>query len=103
MARPEKVAVVEEIRTKLERRRRRVLTEYRGLTVSELATCAARCGRRRRVQGLQEHARPPRRRGAGLTDLVPLLQGPTAIAFVHGDAVSAAKALRDFGAQTRRS
>jgi large subunit ribosomal protein L10 len=34
---------------------------------------------------------------AGLTELLPLLQGPVAIAFVHGDAVAAAKALRDFG------
>ncbi len=34
---------------------------------------------------------------AGLTDLLPLFEGPVAIAFVHGDAVPAAKALRDFG------
>jgi large subunit ribosomal protein L10 len=34
---------------------------------------------------------------SGLTDLLPLLSGPTAIAFVEGDAVIAAKALRDFG------
>ena len=34
---------------------------------------------------------------SGLDELVPLLLGPTAIAFVQGDAVVAAKALRDFG------
>jgi large subunit ribosomal protein L10 len=34
---------------------------------------------------------------AGLSELLPLLEGPTAIAFVSGDAVVAAKALRDFG------
>src|ERR1700704_4830060 len=37
MARPEKVAVVEEIRTKLSESDATVLTEYRGLTVHELA------------------------------------------------------------------
>src|SRR5207342_2333308 len=34
---------------------------------------------------------------AGLSELIPMLEGPTAIAFVRGDAVIAAKALRDFG------
>jgi large subunit ribosomal protein L10 len=37
---------------------------------------------------------------AGLDELVPLLEGPTAIAFVRGDAVIAAKALRDFARAT---
>jgi len=37
---------------------------------------------------------------AGLTDLTALLEGPVAIAFVRGDAVGAAKALRDFGRAT---
>ena len=32
----------------------------------------------------------------GLAEIVPLLEGPVAIAFVSGDAVMAAKALRDF-------
>ena len=34
---------------------------------------------------------------SGLAEVLPLLEGPVAIAFVHGDAVVAAKALRDFG------
>ena len=41
MARPEKVAVVEEIRTKLDESDAAVLTEYRGLTVHELAELRA--------------------------------------------------------------
>ena len=46
MARPEKVAVVEEIRTKLAEADATVLTEYRGLTVHELADAARRrCAR----------------------------------------------------------
>ena len=35
--------------------------------------------------------------GRGLDEIADLLEGPTAIAFVHGDAAAAAKALRDFG------
>ena len=77
-----------------------VLTEYRGLTVTDLANlrAALRPGRDR-LQDLQEHARPPGRRPTpGFTEIAELLEGPVAIAFVRadGDAVTAAKALRDF-------
>ena len=41
MARPEKIAVVDEIRTKLAEADAAVLTEYRGLTVPELAALRA--------------------------------------------------------------
>ena len=64
MARPEKVAVVEEIRTKLAEADATVLTEYRGLTVHELADAAGVAARDgHRVQGVQEHAGPPGGRG----------------------------------------
>ena len=45
MARPEKVAVVEEVRTKLTSADAAVLTEYRGLTVKELADAYVRMPR----------------------------------------------------------
>ena len=99
MARPEKVAVVDEIRAKLDGADAAVLTEYRGLTVSRAGHAARRPpARRHRVQGLQEHAGPPGapRRRASPTGR-RCSSGPTAIAFVKGDAVIAAKALRDFG------
>ncbi len=98
MARPEKVAVVEEIREKLMDSDAAVLTEYRGLKVGELAELrgrpAARPAPSSRSSRTRWPAGRPRRRGS--TDLVPMLLGPTAIAFVTGDAVIAAKALRDF-------
>ena len=98
MARPEKVAVVEEIREKLAGADAAVLTEYRGLKVSELA--ALRGALRPAGTEFKIFKNTLARRAAeeaGLSELIPMLEGPTAIAFVSGDAVLAAKALRDFG------
>lgn len=96
-ARPEKVAVVEEIRQKLADADAAVLTEYRGLRVAELAELR---GALRPAGGeFKIFKNTLARRAAeeaGLAELVPLLEGPTAITFVTGDAVIAAKALRDF-------
>jgi large subunit ribosomal protein L10 len=97
MARPEKVATVEEIKEKLEGARAAVLTEYRGLTVSELAHL--RASLRAAEAEYKVYKNTLARRAAeeaGLPDLVSLLQGPTAITFVKGDAVAVAKALRDY-------
>jgi large subunit ribosomal protein L10 len=98
MARPEKVAVVDEIREKLAAADAAVLTEYRGLKVGALAEL--RGALRSSGTEFKIFKNTLARRAAedaGLDDLVPLLGGPTAIAFVRGDAVVAAKALRDFG------
>jgi large subunit ribosomal protein L10 len=97
MARPEKVAVVEEIRTKLDDSDAAVLTEYRGLTVHELAELRATL----RPSGTQYKVfkNTLARRaieGRGLDEITDLFEGPVAIAFVHGDAAAAAKALREF-------
>ena len=89
MARPEKVAVVDEIRTKLDEADAAVLTEYRGLTRhASWPTCAASL--RPAATEYKVFKNTLARRAAeeaGLTDLSPLLEGPIAIAFVHGDAV----------------
>ena len=97
MARSEKVAVVEEVRDKLRDADAAVLTEYRGLTVTELAEL--RGALRPASTEYKVFKNTLARRAvedSGLADLLPLLEGPVAIAFVHGDAVVAAKALRDF-------
>ena len=95
--RPEKVAVVDEVKGRFDAADAAILTEYRGLSVGELATLR----RSLRAAGgdykiykntLVRFAAQAK----GLDELVPLLVGPTAIAFVEGDAVSVAKALRDF-------
>lgn len=97
MARPEKVAAVGDIRARLEACNAAVLTEYRGMRVGDLAAVRAT------LRGLSTDYRVMKntlaRRAArevGLPELVGLLEGPTAIAFVRGDAAAAAKALRDY-------
>jgi large subunit ribosomal protein L10 len=92
-----KGAVIDEIRSKLDAADAAVLTEYRGLTVTELATL--RASLRPADTEYKVFKNTLARRAAqdtGLADIVPLLEGPVAIAFVSGDAVMAAKALRDF-------
>ena len=95
--RPEKVAVVAEVKGKLEASDAAILTEYRGLTVKDLATL------RRSLRDAGGEYKIYKNtlvrfavREAGLEELEELLLGPTAIAFVSGDAVTVAKALRDF-------
>ncbi len=97
MARPEKVAVVEEIRAKLGDSDAAILTEYRGLSVTELA--GLRGALRPSATEYKVFKNTLARRAAdeaGLSELNPMLEGPTAIAFVRGDAVGAAKAIREF-------
>jgi large subunit ribosomal protein L10 len=95
--RPEKVAVVQEVRERLEAAAGAILTEYRGLTVKELAVLR---GSLRDAGGEYKIYKNTLVRFAvrdlGLDDLEPALAGPTAIAFVEGDAVTVARALRDF-------
>ncbi len=98
MARPEKTAVVEEIRTKLTGVDAAVLTEYRGLTVPQLAELRAALRPVDTEYKVFKNTLARRAvEAAELADMVPMLEGPVAIAFVSGDAVDAAKALRDFG------
>jgi large subunit ribosomal protein L10 len=95
--RPEKVAVVDEVRERLSSSDAALLTEYRGLKVSDLATLRRSIGDAGGEYKIYKNTLA-RRAAAdlGLTELDPLLVGPTAIAFVKGDAVTVAKSLRDF-------
>ena len=95
--RPEKVAVVDEVRTRLSTSSAALLTEYRGLKVKDLATLRTAV---RDAGGEYKIYKNTLVRLAvqdeGLADLEALLTGPTAIAFVEGDAVLVAKSLREF-------
>ena len=98
MARPEKVAVVDEIRTKLDESDAAVLTEYRGLTVHELADLRGTLRPTGTEYKVFKNTLARRAiEGRGLDDITSLFEGPVAIAFVRGDAAAAAKALREFG------
>ena len=95
--RPEKVAVVEEVRDRLSSASAAILTEYRGLKVKEMAVLRRSL---REAGGEYRVYKNTLVRFAaadlGLDGLAALLEGPTAIAFVDGDAVQVAKALRDY-------
>ncbi|HTJ73942.1 MAG TPA: 50S ribosomal protein L10 [Acidimicrobiales bacterium] len=95
--RPEKVAVVDEVRERLSSSSAALLTEYRGLKVSDLAALRRAIGDAGGDYKIYKNTLV--RRAAAqleLTELDPMLVGPTAIAFVEGDAVAVAKSLRDF-------
>ena len=94
--RQEKVAVVTEIREKLEGADAAFLTEYRGLSVGALA--GLRVTLRQSGAEYKVYKNTLARlaaSGAGITGLEELLVGPTGITFVKGDVAAAAKALRD--------
>jgi large subunit ribosomal protein L10 len=95
--RPEKVAVVDEVRDRLSSSSAALLTEYRGLKVSDLAALRRAIGDAGGEYKIYKNTLA-RRAAAdlGLTELDAMLVGPTAIAFVSGDAVAVAKSLRDF-------
>jgi large subunit ribosomal protein L10 len=95
--RADKVAVVNEVRERLEGSSGAVLTEYRGLTVGELAQLrtelTAAGGDYKVYKNTLVRLAVADGPHSGVLDL---LTGPTAIAFVHGEVSAVAKALRDF-------
>lgn len=95
--RSEKEAVVAEVRAKLEAASAVIVTEYRGLSVpnlAELRVALRQVGAEYRVykNTLARFAA----REANIEGLDELLVGPTAIAFVDGDVAAVAKALKEF-------
>ena len=97
-ARPEKVAVVTEVRERLSSSSAALLTEYRGLKVGEMADL------RRQLRAVGGDYKVYKNtlvrfavRDLGIDLSEDLLTGPTAIAFVDGDAAAVAKTLRDYG------
>jgi large subunit ribosomal protein L10 len=93
--RPDKANAVAELTERFQNSTATVLTEYRGLTVKQLTEL------RRSMGGAQytvtKNTLAMRAAAnAGLDGLDTLFTGPTALAFVSGDVVEAAKGLRDF-------
>jgi len=97
MPRPEKVAVVDEVRNKFTSSTATVLTEYRGLTVAQLAELRAELRKSNAEYKVAKNtlARIAARE-AGFEVPDDLLSGPTALAFCADDPVSVAKTLRAF-------
>ena len=91
------VAEVEAIKGRLEGSVAALLTEYRGLKVQELGELRASLrGSSTEYRVLKNTLTSIAVRQVGYDGLVPLLDGPTAVAFVHGDPVQAAKDLAEF-------
>ena len=96
MARPDKAAAVAEIADKFRASNAAVLTEYRGLTVAQLKTLRRALGGNATYAVVKNTLTAIAAKEAGLAGLDDALAGPSAIAFVTGDPVEAAKGLRDF-------
>lgn len=73
-----------------------VLTEYRGLTVAQLKQLRGSIREHASYAVVKNTLTKIAAKEAGVDGLDDLLEGPSAIAFVHGDTVAVAKALRDF-------
>jgi large subunit ribosomal protein L10 len=73
-----------------------LLTEYRGLTVAQLKELRTKIRDDATYAVVKNTLTKRAANEAGITAFDEDLQGPSAMAFVHGDAVNVAKALRDF-------
>jgi large subunit ribosomal protein L10 len=91
-----KAAVIDEITERFQNSSAAVLTEYRGLTVAQLTELRRSLGAGSTYAVVKNTRTKRAADSVGGSDLAPLLSGPTAIAFIEGDPVSAAKAIRDF-------
>jgi large subunit ribosomal protein L10 len=97
MARAEKVAAVAELTERFQASSGAVLTEYRGLTVAQLGELRQSLGENATFTVVKNTLTKIAATEAGVgAELEQLLSGPSAIAFVQGDVVEAAKGLRDF-------
>ena len=102
MNREQKAAVIEQIAADITASQAVFAVDYRGITVAQADALRARlrdCDATFRVvkNSLTERAADQ----AGVAELRPLLEGPTALTFVRGDAAAAAKAISDFARTTQ--
>ncbi|QOR69995.1 50S ribosomal protein L10 [Ruania alkalisoli] len=96
MARPDKAAAVAELTEKFRQSSAAVLTEYRGLTVAQLQELRTTLGTTTSYAVVKNTLTNIAAKEAGVDAFDGQFSGPTAIAFVEGDPVEAAKGLRDF-------
>jgi large subunit ribosomal protein L10 len=94
--RPDKAAAVAELAEAFRGSSAAVLTEYRGLTVKQLDDLRTALGADTTYSVVKNTLTKIAAADAGLSGVEALLEGPTAVAFISGEPVEAAKALRDF-------
>jgi large subunit ribosomal protein L10 len=96
MARPDKVAAVEEMTDKFRNSNAAVVTAYTGLTVAQLKQLRRSLGENAQYRVVKNTLTKIAANEAGINHLDDLFAGSSAVAFVTGDPVEAAKGLRDF-------
>lgn len=96
MAKLTKVATVAEIADRFRNSSAAVVTEYRGLTMSQLTTLRKSLGDDTTYTVAKNTLVTRAAQDAGVEGLEGLFTGPTAVAFINGEPVDAAKVLRDF-------
>jgi large subunit ribosomal protein L10 len=96
MAKADKATAVAEIAEQFKASTATVITEYRGLTVSNLAELRRSLGGSATYSVAKNTLIKRAASEAGVEGLDELFVGPTAIAFVKGEAVDAAKAIKTF-------
>ena len=83
-----KAAVIDEITERFQNSSAAVLTEYRGLTVAQLTQLRRSLGEGSSYAVVKNTLTKRAADSVGFSDLAPLLNGPTAIAFIEGDPVN---------------
>jgi large subunit ribosomal protein L10 len=94
--RADKASAVAELTDKFRNSTATVLTEYRGLTVKQLTELRRSLGNETKYSVSKNTLAKRAATDAGIEGLDALFTGPTALAFVSGDPVEAAKSLRAF-------
>ncbi|WP_319459840.1 50S ribosomal protein L10 [Micromonospora sp. RTP1Z1] len=94
--RADKATAVAELTDSFRNASAAVLTEYRGLTVSQLTQLRRSLGKETTYTVAKNTLAKRAATEAGISGLDELFTGPTALTFVSGDVVEAAKGLRDF-------
>ena len=96
MARPDKAAAVAELTEDFRSASATVLTEYRGLTVTSMKELRRSLGSETKYSVVKNTLTKIAAKNAGVDLSEDLLVGPSAIAFVKGDPIDAAKSLKNF-------
>ena len=96
MARSEKIAAVAEIAEQFKGSTATVVTEYRGLSVTQITDLRRSLGEGATYSVAKNTLVKRAAAEAGVEGLDELFSGPTAIAFIEGEPVVAAKAIKNF-------
>ncbi len=96
MARPDKTTAVAELAENFRTANATVLTEYRGLSVTSMKELRRALGTTTKYSVVKNTLTKIAAKDAGVEIADDLLTGPSAVAFIKGDPIDAAKSLRDF-------